>query len=173
MGGCSFSVVVEGWSAESAFDEAVKSAQYEYGHGGYTGTIAEKSGFRLLHPPNLDRESPAFREWYERQSDANDKWGPAFCVVLAEPGKIGSLSKAQASVQAKKLFGPTAEVSYKGGRAEVRGESDKQAWGVNERLPSGKWRVTFAQAEGETAAEAYGKLFAQKGRYLFFGIASS
>ena len=33
-------------SIDDAFDSAVKSAQYDHGHAGYTGTIAEKSGWR-------------------------------------------------------------------------------------------------------------------------------
>jgi len=37
---------VKGTSASKAFNEERENACYEYGHGGYTGTIAEK---RWLH----------------------------------------------------------------------------------------------------------------------------
>lgn len=50
MGGCDFDVVARGPSAKEAFRLAVEQAQYESGHGGYTGTIAEKSGFIMLPP---------------------------------------------------------------------------------------------------------------------------
>jgi len=33
----------KGKTAQEAFDAAVAQARHEYGHGGYTGTIAEKS----------------------------------------------------------------------------------------------------------------------------------
>lgn len=45
MGATSFSTVSAGKSAESAYDTAVRDARYWNGHGGYTGTIAEKDGF--------------------------------------------------------------------------------------------------------------------------------
>ena len=39
-------------SAEEAYDELVKEAEYEYGHDGYNGTISTSGGFfiRTEHP---------------------------------------------------------------------------------------------------------------------------
>lgn len=48
MGACDFSVIIHARTAEEAFDIAVQEAQYEHGHGGYTGTIAEKSDFVMI-----------------------------------------------------------------------------------------------------------------------------
>lgn len=45
MGANEFLVVVQGHTMDEAFQEAVRSAQWEHGHGGYSGTIAEKSGY--------------------------------------------------------------------------------------------------------------------------------
>lgn len=45
MGACNFTTVARGKTAADAFDTAVRDARYDYGHAGYTGTIAEKSGY--------------------------------------------------------------------------------------------------------------------------------
>jgi hypothetical protein len=50
MGAANFSSILVGKDLGQAFNEAVKSAQWEYGHGGYTGTIAEKDGYVNLGP---------------------------------------------------------------------------------------------------------------------------
>lgn len=48
MGACDFETRSRGKTARDAFRVAVEDAQYESGHGGYTGTIAEKSGFVMI-----------------------------------------------------------------------------------------------------------------------------
>ena len=50
-GANSFFTEGAGRTAEEAFSRACDEAAHEHGHGGYTGTIAEKHGFRLLTPP--------------------------------------------------------------------------------------------------------------------------
>lgn len=49
MGACDFHTTVakttEIQTASAAFDQAVSQAQWEHGHGGYSGTIAEKHSF--------------------------------------------------------------------------------------------------------------------------------
>jgi len=52
MGSSIFVTVQEGASAQQAFHDAVERAQYDHGHGGYTGTIAEKDSFVVLTPPS-------------------------------------------------------------------------------------------------------------------------
>jgi len=44
MGAEDFSIGALGKTAEDAFSRAIEDARYEHGHGGYTGTIAEKAG---------------------------------------------------------------------------------------------------------------------------------
>jgi len=182
MGGCSFETRIEAWDAKSAFDDACERAQHDHGHAGYTGTIAEKHSFTIISPPSLDEASAEFREWYDKRMGENDKWGPAFCVVLREPEKVRSLTKAQARKQAPAVFGSSADVKLSRGKdlfgkpyyhAQVCAERDEQQWGMNERLPNGKWLATVASADGASAEDAYGRLFAKKGLYLFFGFASS
>jgi hypothetical protein len=52
MGGCEFECSGKGRSAAEVFRSLRDSASYECGHGGYTGTIAEKPGFSIVPPPS-------------------------------------------------------------------------------------------------------------------------
>jgi hypothetical protein len=85
MGACVFTDYSRGKTAYDAFNNAVEAAQYECGHGGYTGTIAEKSSFVELDVP--EGKSP---EDYADQLLADDddrienKWGPAGCVKVKD-----------------------------------------------------------------------------------------
>ena len=45
MGAENFFVIETGKTAQAAFDRAREDALYWYGHGGYTGTIAEKGSY--------------------------------------------------------------------------------------------------------------------------------
>ena len=103
MGGEFFTTQATGIIAADAFSEAVSRAQYECGHGGYTGTIAEKREFRLFHVPegmsldefiDLTQSPESMRSRVVPLSDkvqayikdcakvVNDKWGPCGCVQL-------------------------------------------------------------------------------------------
>lgn len=53
MGATTFTHIAKGTTPETAFREAVEAAAYEYGHGGYTGTIAEKPSFIQFARPDL------------------------------------------------------------------------------------------------------------------------
>ncbi len=47
MGASQFTAIALGKSPHDAFDKARNEALYWHGHGGYTGTIAEKPGFKF------------------------------------------------------------------------------------------------------------------------------
>lgn len=51
MGACDFMNYSFGKTAQEAFSHCVQQAQYEHGHGGYSGTIAEKHDFVVLPKP--------------------------------------------------------------------------------------------------------------------------
>ena len=51
MGATSFSTVMRGDTLDEAYRKATEDARYWNGHGGYTGTIAEKSGCILFDVP--------------------------------------------------------------------------------------------------------------------------
>ncbi len=87
MGGTTFMIRVKGKSADAAFRAAVKDAQHEHGHGGYTGTIAEKSSFVTFVGPvdkSVTPEAYAGAMLDDENSQVYDKWGPAGCIKVAE-----------------------------------------------------------------------------------------
>ena len=83
MGGSTFFQYAESSTATEAFRLAVQDAQYEYGHAGYTGSIAEKDGFRKIELPE-GREPREYAEELISNNDPriDDKWGPAGCIQL-------------------------------------------------------------------------------------------
>lgn len=48
MGASTFVTIAKGKTADQAFEAARAEALYEHGHGGYTGSIAEKSDFVMI-----------------------------------------------------------------------------------------------------------------------------
>jgi len=106
MGATNYITVARGKNAKEAFESAVANAQWEHGHGGYTGTIAEKGSFVLFQRPKgvrlatvkkvvhamttywdektmaqLEKKYPKFQV---RQMARvwDDKWGPSACMEL-------------------------------------------------------------------------------------------
>jgi hypothetical protein len=104
MGANTFMTTSSGLSTHAAFYNAREEAVYEHGHGGYTGTIAEKSSFTVMDPPHgsdhdlIDRLADAALNggdvpadltehagWISRAAKiADDKWGPCVCVPLGD-----------------------------------------------------------------------------------------
>jgi predicted small metal-binding protein len=85
MGACDFMTIGYGKTAREAFADAVEHARYEHGHGGYTGTIAEKNQFIELAVPR-GQDGFVFVQGLMDDDDPriNDKWGPAGCVALGD-----------------------------------------------------------------------------------------
>ena len=85
MGGETFSVKAKGKTAQEAFDKAVKQAQYDYGHAGYTGSIAEKDSFVMIEmPEGTNPEEFTDKLIDEEDERIDDKWGPAGCIKLSK-----------------------------------------------------------------------------------------
>ena len=61
--------------AKTVFDALVLDAKYRYGHDGYTGSIAEKSGFRMV----LTVDDIFIYEQNENHF-CNDKWADIACM---------------------------------------------------------------------------------------------
>ena len=80
MGATTFGVMSKGKDVQQAFDNAKEEAYYDHGHGGYTGTIAEKSGYKLLTVP----KDKSLNEFIDSTIEDNDKWDDAFCVEVGE-----------------------------------------------------------------------------------------
>jgi hypothetical protein len=104
MGAVGFDCVGFGNDVEDAFNNARAQAQYDYGHAGYTGTIAEKNSFVEFKCPDgiepnyfVDVAMAAEYERPEREklfeligaisaqdllNISYDKWGPCVAVRL-------------------------------------------------------------------------------------------
>ncbi len=116
MGAESFKTYGSGATPQEAFRAAVHQAAYDYGHAGYTGTIAEKHEFTLINDSFEEIKRKAAEQgeklggWIhkelaqadtpEQKAEAiaevlmgiddrrvTDKWGPAACIEI-EPGKL-------------------------------------------------------------------------------------
>lgn len=85
MGACTFYTEQEGPNAKAAFEDAVDQAQYDYGHAGYTGTIAEKGDFVMISlPEGKDPYDYADELIANGDRRIDDKWGPAGCIKMEE-----------------------------------------------------------------------------------------
>ena len=84
MGAQEFICTGEGGQADKAFRNAVTQAQYNRGHEGYTGTIAEKSNFTVIECRGSDKEKVAYAQDLIDKDDprVSDKWGPAGAIKL-------------------------------------------------------------------------------------------
>lgn len=82
-----FTHAAEGDTAEAAFKAAVEQAQYDYGHAGYTGTIAEKDSFTVIETgaANLSvAEEKADALLRDDDPRISDKWGPAGAIGVVD-----------------------------------------------------------------------------------------
>ena len=71
---------------KSAFRDACEDARYEYGHGGYTGTIAEMSGVGKWK----DLKLASVIEAEDYIEEHHEKWEPAMAVSFKlEDGTVG------------------------------------------------------------------------------------
>lgn len=88
MGAESFVEHGTGSSAQDAFNKLVSQAQYEHGHGGYTGSIAEKSSFVMEElPPGQDPEDWAWTQIQDCIPQTTSKWGPCGCIHVPGTNK--------------------------------------------------------------------------------------
>ena len=85
MGACEFTTASKGATAQEAFISARDQAQWEHGHGGYSGTIAEKGSFVEIELPEGKSASEYADELMNNQDErVDDKWGPAGCIKVRE-----------------------------------------------------------------------------------------
>lgn len=84
MGATTFSQLTQGPTAQAAFDAAREQAQYDHGHSGYTGTIAEKREFVLMATAKSSEEAQSMADFFIKSRDKriDSKWGPAGCIEI-------------------------------------------------------------------------------------------
>ena len=83
MGAVTFETLAFGKTADEAFSKAVEDARQMNGHGGYTGTIAEKDTFEVV--PESEHKGrqkrTVARELIEEEDERiQSKWGPAGAI---------------------------------------------------------------------------------------------
>jgi|TARA_R100001086_G_scaffold43279_1_gene19127 hypothetical protein len=112
MGASEYMNIGKGRTAQEAFDRLVTSAQWEHGHGGYSGTIAEKRDFvefkrpkgmrratvlamarglgRIMHDDDGHPQANQSQTKYPQLPIAamfkvwDDKWGPSLAIELSK-----------------------------------------------------------------------------------------
>lgn len=92
MGADTFTTTAKGKTAAEAFEAARNEALYDYGHRGYTGSIAEKRDFVMIAVPNAfvvddgRNRAHAYADALIADDDARivNKWGPAGCIALPD-----------------------------------------------------------------------------------------
>ena len=90
MGACEFIEVGHADTAKAAFEQLVDEALHMHGHGGYTGTIAEKQGYGFKSCGRAETVEAAMdKAEAHLQRDTIDKWGPALCIVTGETNAKG------------------------------------------------------------------------------------
>lgn len=85
MGAERFDVYQEGTNVKAAHNAAFEQAGYDYGHRGYTGSLAEKPEFEMRNGGKSLKmeEAKAFAEKDLDEND-HDKWGPAWVIPIKE-----------------------------------------------------------------------------------------
>lgn len=87
MSSYQFDAVGKGADPAEVFAGLVADAQYNFGHAGYTGTIAEKDDFVVIcqQPLLIDDAYKLAEELFEADDERiSDKWGPAGAIPLCE-----------------------------------------------------------------------------------------
>jgi hypothetical protein len=132
MGADQFSEVLIGRDLGKLFDQAVKDAQYNYGHAGYTGTIAEKGGYVDLGPMpsrmTVDRLEELIYESQEwrYQNDEYNRNGGKRPGPNPVPEAWQSFVKKAAEIYDDK-WGPALVVQITGTRAsEIKRRAGRQ-----------------------------------------------
>ena len=89
MGAETFFTKSRGNSPKAAFEKAVQEANYDYGHAGYTGTIAEKDSYQMASYVSLTMfEAQQLADSLIDTPPYSDKWGPAGCLRVSDDPKI-------------------------------------------------------------------------------------
>ncbi len=85
MGASTFLQIGKGKTLHDAFETARDQAAWEYGHAGYTGTLAEKNDYVLISAkPMTEEKARALAHQLMDKADPriHDKWGPAGAIRI-------------------------------------------------------------------------------------------
>jgi hypothetical protein len=91
MGMQDFIEYAEGTDLDTAFRAAVEDAQHEYGHGGYTGSIAEKHSFGCtaltIEPMTLDEATELANKLLDERDERCSDWDMPACAIPVRGGE--------------------------------------------------------------------------------------
>lgn len=86
MGASTFYEFHEGSNRKEVFRKVTEEARYEHGHGGYSGTIAEKHEVKYIATAKTRTEARTMAEaLVERDDERVDKDQPCCCIDVEEP----------------------------------------------------------------------------------------
>lgn len=167
MGAVDFSQMAIGRNAEEAYRDAVEQAEYEHGHSGYTGTIAETRGFFMIELPKGLTLRKAFDlaeelesiEYAQRDIEDTERYNRN-----AKRGQKMKMSAERKRLARKDPLKRLSSEKVSAVRAIRRAHSEK--WG-----PCGCIAITGKALRDAKAR--HGLKGTQKKVYEFFGIAAS
>jgi hypothetical protein len=190
MGANTFEDYAWGKTPQEAFQSAVEDAQHECGHGGYTGTIAEKHDFTMIEVPAKwkgNEEEYAYHLMQEDDSRISDKWGPAGCIIVQSKDSFDEVPYATIVERYKqqgarkwetayRLTAPENYIRYENSQTEAEKVAKEYAKAHNvsvqitilKRLMNGDDRIVRVVPKTKTV-----KSKQTLNKYLFFGWASS
>ena len=86
MGAQEFECTGQGRNVQEAFKNAKEEAFWDHGHSGYTGTIAEKDSFKVIHCNMNEGDIHAKMDECMEDYDhfVQDKWGPAGAIKISK-----------------------------------------------------------------------------------------
>lgn len=122
MGAWAFKTFAGGEDAATAFNTARRDAQLEYGHGGYSGTIAEKDHYVIVTDVITDLdEAQALAATLLKRDDprVTDKWGPAGAIPVRQSTRTVRVDDLTGSGTSCRL--DAAELDRIAGLARARG----------------------------------------------------
>lgn len=191
MGASTFEDYATATTAKEAFRKAVEEAQYFNGHGGYSGTIAEKGDFVMIEVPSKWKGKEA--AYADHLMDVNDrrvtdKWGPAGCILISSEELYESVPYATTTEKNKQEGARKWETYFeiKDSAGDIAGtrasqtEAEAAAKELAKRNSQSytiliKKRLAYGTPVIATIRPKYKSVKSAKtmNQYLFFGWASS
>lgn len=157
MGACNFTAAAAGKDAADAFRAAIERAQYDHGHEGYSGTVAEKHSFKVASVPGVG-DGFKLADWIEAAAYISN------VRAQAASGFASKEDKAHAK-EAERAFNKTIPKKH-------------QAWALGwARAYDDKWGAAICiELTGVFAARwkaENGLKGTRKRVFVFIGMASS
>lgn len=180
---------------DAAFDTARDDARHEHGHGGYSGTLAEKDGYVIITatPMDLVQAQTLAADLIDRDDPRiDDKWGPAGAIAVRQPTRTVTVDDLEGTTSSTRQLdeGALAQITQvahqrglissdetvEAGRLfSYRQANRPHTWPATGR-PTAVQAITYTQGTAELTVRKNPAALAAQTRpdgWLFFGWASS